>query len=178
MLSLSGELGNEDWTGSLSLFKDGCRWMTMLSLASYFGDYWRQLMPLVQTWKPLLLKNMKDTPNVADKACDALYFLAQVPSHCLSPRRCWGIPAAYETLNEVVRCSADETAPFVLQLVTVIMMELRNSLEGQKLSSDEREKQSELHGLLSIGALAYATGPDFAKYMPEFDRYLEMGLQE
>ncbi|KDP42917.1 hypothetical protein JCGZ_23859 [Jatropha curcas] len=31
--------------------------------------------------------------------------------------------------------------------------------------------------MLAIGALAYASGPDFAKYMPEFYKYLEMGLQ-
>jgi importin subunit beta-1 len=29
----------------------------------------------------------------------------------------------------------------------------------------------------AIGSLAYATGPDFLKYMPEFQKYLEMGLQ-
>nr|XP_016464878.1 PREDICTED: importin subunit beta-1-like [Nicotiana tabacum] len=31
--------------------------------------------------------------------------------------------------------------------------------------------------MLAIGALAYATGSDFLKYMPEFYKYLEMGLQ-
>ncbi|KAK8679845.1 hypothetical protein V6N13_108809 [Hibiscus sabdariffa] len=197
----------------------------------------------------VLLQCMKDTPNVAEKACGALYFLAQGyeemgPSSPLTPffqeivqtllsvthREDAGESrlrtAAYETLNEVVRCSTDETAPLVLQLVPVIMMELYNTLEGQKLSSDEREKQSELQGLLcgclqviiqklgsseptkyafmqyadqimglflrvfacrnatvheeamlAIGALAYLTGADFAKYMPEFYRYMEMGLQ-
>ncbi|KAL3604962.1 hypothetical protein D5086_005821 [Populus alba] len=134
--------------------------------------------------------------------------------------------AAHEMLNEVVRCSTDETAPMELQLVPVIMTELHNTLEGQKLPSDEREKQGELQGLLcgclqviiqklgsseptkyvfiqyadhivglflrvcacrsatvheeamlAIGALTSATGPDFAKYMPEFYKYLEMGLQ-
>ncbi|KAK8577542.1 hypothetical protein V6N13_027812 [Hibiscus sabdariffa] len=197
----------------------------------------------------VLLHSMKDTPNVAEKACGALYFLAQGyeevgPSSPLTlffqeivqslltvtHREDAGESrlrtAAYETLNEVVRCSTDETAPLVLQLVPVIMMELHNTLEGQKLPSDGREKQSDLHGLLcgclqvliqklsssettkhvfmqyadqimglflrvfacrnatvheeamlAIGALAYATGPDFAKYMPEFYRYLEMGLQ-
>ncbi|KAH1075334.1 hypothetical protein J1N35_027662 [Gossypium stocksii] len=197
----------------------------------------------------VLLQSMKDTPNVAEKACGALYFLAQGyeemgPSSPLTPffqeivqslltvthredaSESRLRTAAYETLNEVVRCSTDETAALVLQLVPVIMMELHNTLEGQKLSSDEREKQSELQGLLcgclqviiqklgaseptkyvfmqyadqimglflrvfacrsatvheeamlAIGALAYATGADFAKYMPEFYRYLEMGLQ-
>ncbi|MFQ6632227.1 hypothetical protein Gotur_008550 [Gossypium turneri] len=197
----------------------------------------------------VLLQSMNDTPNVAEKACGALYFLAQGyeevgPSSPLTPffqeivqslltvthREDAGESrlrtAAYETLNEVVRCSTDETAPLVLQLVPVIMMELHNTLEGQNLSSDGREKQSELQGLLcgclqviiqklgsseptkyvlmqfadqvmglflrvfacrsatvheeamlAIGALAYATGADFAKYMPEFYRYLEIGLQ-
>ncbi|XAR71612.1 hypothetical protein NMG60_11017972 [Bertholletia excelsa] len=197
----------------------------------------------------VLLQSMKDVPNVAEKACGALYFLAQGyedvgSSSPLTPyfqeivqslltvthREDAGESrlrtAAYETLNEVVRCSTDETAPMVLQLVPVLMMELHKSLEAQKLSADEREKQNELHGLLcgclqviiqklgsseptkyvfmqyadqimnlflmvfacrnatvheeamlAIGALAYAAGPDFQKYMPEFYKYLEMGLQ-
>ncbi|KAH7538258.1 hypothetical protein FEM48_Zijuj03G0180200 [Ziziphus jujuba var. spinosa] len=197
----------------------------------------------------VLLQSMKDVPNVAEKACGALYFLAQGyedmgPSSPLTPffqeivqslltvthREDAGESrlrtAAYETLNEIVRCSTDETAPMVLQLVPVIMMELHKTLEGQKLSSDEREKQGELQGLLcgclqviiqklgsseptkhvfmpfadqimglflrvfacrsatvheeamlAIGALAYATGPGFTKYMPEFYKYIEMGLQ-
>lgn len=197
----------------------------------------------------ILLQSMKDAPNVAEKACGALYFLAQGfedvgPSSPLTPffqeivqslltvthredaNESRLRTAAYETLNEVVRCSTDETIPMVLQLVPVIMMELHQTLEEQKLSSDEREKQNELQGLLcgclqviiqklgasdatrypfmqytdqimnlflrvfasrsatvheeamlAIGALAYATGPDFAKFMPDFYKYLEMGLQ-
>jgi importin subunit beta-1 len=31
--------------------------------------------------------------------------------------------------------------------------------------------------MLAIGALAYAAGPNFAKYMSQFYQYLEMGLQ-
>lgn len=198
----------------------------------------------------VLLQSMKDVPNVAEKACGALYFLAQgfedaiSPSSPLTPffqeivqalltvthREDAGESrlrtAAYETLNEVVRCSIDETAPMVMQLVPLIMMELHQTLEAQKLSSDEREKQNEIQGLLcgclqviiqklgsseqtkyvfmqyadqmmglflrvfairsataheeamlAIGALAYATGQDFLKYMPEFYKYVEMGLQ-
>ncbi|CAM8989944.1 unnamed protein product [Rhodiola kirilowii] len=197
----------------------------------------------------VLLQSMTDAPNVAEKACGALYFLAQgfedvVSSSPLTPffqeivqalltvthREDAGESrlrtAAYETLNEVVRCSTDETTPMVLQLAPVIMNELHQTVEAQKLSSDQREKQNELQGLLcgclqviiqkltssestknsfmqyadqimglflrvfacrnatvheeamlAIGALAYASGPDFAKYMPEFYKYLEMGLQ-
>ncbi|GAB2293946.1 Importin subunit beta-1 [Dionaea muscipula] len=196
----------------------------------------------------VLLHSMKDAPNVAEKACGALYFLAQGyedagSSSPLTPyfqeivqslltvthRNDAGESrlrtAAYETLNEVVRCSTDETAALVAQLIPVIMLELHQTLEAHKLSSDEREKQSELQGLLcgclqviiqklsseqtkyvvlqyadeimrlflrvfacrsatvheeamlAIGALAYVTGPDFAKYMIDFYKYLEMGLQ-
>ncbi|OWM72177.1 hypothetical protein CDL15_Pgr018060 [Punica granatum] len=198
----------------------------------------------------VLLQSMKDVPNVAEKACGALYFLAQGyedmgPSVSpLTPyfqdilQALYGVTrredagesrlrtAAYETLNEVVRCSTDETAPMVMQLVPLIMMELHQTLETQKLTADEREKQNELQGLLcgclqviiqklgsseatkyvflqcadqmmglflrvfssksataheeamlAIGALAYAAGSNFEKYMSEFYRYLEMGLQ-
>ncbi|KAK2390742.1 importin subunit beta-1 [Trifolium repens] len=197
----------------------------------------------------VLLQSMKDVPNVAEKACGALYSLALgyedvgltspiTPSfqeivqalltvtHREDAMESRLRTSAYEALNEVVRCSTDETAPLVLQLVTFIMTELHKCLESQNLSSDEREKQSELIGLLcgclqvtiqklgsseptkydflqyadqimglfirvfacrnataheeamlAIGALAYAIGPDFAKYLPEFYQFLDADLQ-
>ncbi|GFP93669.1 importin subunit beta-1 [Phtheirospermum japonicum] len=197
----------------------------------------------------VLIQSMGDAPNVAEKACGALYFLAQGyedvgPTSPLTPyfqeivRALLNVThredagesrlrtAAYETLNEVVRSSGDESSSLVLELVQVITTELHNTLEAQKLSSDEREKQNELQGLLcgclqviiqklgasettkytfmqyadqimnlflrvfacrsasvheeamlAIGALAYVAGPNFAKYMPDFYKYLEMGLQ-
>ncbi|KAL2540277.1 Importin subunit beta-1 [Abeliophyllum distichum] len=197
----------------------------------------------------VLLQSMEDAPNVAEKACGAIYFLAQgyedvnssspltpyfqaivqsllIVTHREDAGESRLRTAAYETLNEVVRCSTGETTHLILELVQVIMRELHKSLEAQKLSSDEREKQNELQGLLcgclqviiqklgasdgakfaflqyadqimnlflrvfasrsatvheeamlAIGALAYTTGPDFTKYMPEFYKYLEMGLQ-
>ncbi|PKA64706.1 Transportin-1 [Apostasia shenzhenica] len=119
----------------------------------------------------VLLQSMKDVPNVAEKACGALYFLAQgyedvgsasplIPffqdiiqalltvTHREDAGESRLRTAAYESLNEVVRCSTEETAPTVLQLVPVLMTELHQSLEAQKLTSDEREKQNELQGLL------------------------------
>lgn len=203
----------------------------------------------VTTILTVLLQCMKDVPNVAEKACGALYFLARgcevvgsaSPLSPLFPdifnallnvthREDAGESrlrtAAYETLNEVVRCSTDETAPMVMQLVPLIMVELHHTLEAQKLTSDEREKQNELQGLLcgclqviiqklgsaeptkyafmqytdqmmdlflkvfacqnatvheeamlAIGALVYAAGQNFMKYMQGFYQYLEMGLQ-
>lgn len=195
----------------------------------------------------VLLHCMKDVPNVAEKACGALYSLArgcELVGSPLSPvfpdiitallsvthREDAGDSrlrtAAYETLNEVVRCSTDETAPIVMQLIPVIMMELHRTIEAQNMTSDERENQNELQGLLcgclqviiqklgsseptkyafmqytdqlmdlflrvfacrnstvheeamlAIGALAYAAGENFVKYMQGFYPYLELGLQ-
>ncbi|CAL4982818.1 unnamed protein product [Urochloa decumbens] len=118
----------------------------------------------------VLLHSMKDAPNVAEKACGALYFIAQgyVDAGSVSPlspffqdivqnllmvtkredaRESRLRMAAYETLNEVVRCSTEETSPIFMQLVPVIMMELRRTLEADKLT-DEREERTELQGLL------------------------------
>nr|ACN40198.1 unknown [Picea sitchensis] len=197
-----------------------------------------------------LLESIKDTANVADKVCGAIYFLAQgyeqasAASCPLSPF----LPdiigsllatadrkdaadsrirtAAYETLNEIVRCSTQETASVIMQLLPLIMTKLGQTMELQIVSSDDREKQGDLQALLcgvlqviiqklgnqettkyailqyadqmmalflqvfacrsatvheeamlAIGALAYATGAEFAKYMPEFYKYVEMGLQ-
>lgn len=197
----------------------------------------------------VLMDSLKDAPNVAEKVCGAIYFLAQGfdgvdGASPLSPffqMLVQGLLAtadredasdsrlrssAYETLNEIVRCSTDDTAPIVIQLVPVVMEKLGRTMEMQIVSTDDREKQSELQALLcgvlqviiqklgsneptkfgilqyadqmmalflrvfacrsatvheeamlAIGALAYATGVEFGKYMQEFYRYLETGLQ-
>ncbi|XP_076905893.1 importin subunit beta-1-like [Bidens hawaiensis] len=199
----------------------------------------------------VLLESIKDSPNVAEKVCGAIYFLAQgyegfeTGSSVLTPY----LPniisslittaerndandtklrsAAYETLNEVVRCSnLAESSQIITQLLPVIMTKLGQTIELQILSSDDKEKQGDLQALLcgvlqviiqklggndetkpiilqaadqimtiflsvfacrsstvheeamlAIGALAYATGPEFEKYMSEFYKYLEKGLQ-
>ncbi|XP_076905507.1 importin subunit beta-1-like [Bidens hawaiensis] len=199
----------------------------------------------------VLLESIKDSPNVAEKVCGAIYFLAQgyegfeTGSSVLTPY----LPniiaslittaertdandtklrsAAYETLNEVVRCSnLAESSQIITQLLPVIMTKLGQTIELQILSSDDKEKQGDLQALLcgvmqviiqklggndetkpiilqaadqimtiflsvfacrsstvheeamlAIGALAYAAGPEFEKYMSEFYKYLEKGLQ-
>lgn len=198
----------------------------------------------------VLSEGIKDAPNVAEKICGAIYFLAQGyeelggPTSPLSPYL-QGIiqmllatadredagesrlrTSAYETLNEIVRCSTEDTASVIMQLLPVILQKLNNTLEMPIFSSDDREKQNELQAslcgvlqviiqklsaldltkfgvlqfadqmmglflrvfscrnatvheeaMLAIGALAYATGVEFAKYMQDFYKYLEMGLQ-
>ncbi|RWR97523.1 importin subunit beta-1 [Cinnamomum micranthum f. kanehirae] len=113
----------------------------------------------------VLFQSMKDVPNVAEKAL-AKGYEDTGSSSLLSPffqDIVWALlivthrvdagesrlqTAAYETLNEVARCSADETVPTVLQRVPVIMMELNNTVEAQKLSSEEKARQNESQGLL------------------------------
>ncbi|XP_072985514.1 importin subunit beta-1-like [Typha latifolia] len=198
----------------------------------------------------VLLESIRDVPNVAEKVCGAIYSLAQgyeyaeSSSSLLTPYLGDIISAllsaadradsdnsrlrasAYETLNEVVRCSSiPETSNMIAQLLHEILNRLSQTLDIQIISSDDREKQSDLQALLcgviqvivqklsnsdakavivqsadqmmilflkvfacrsstvheeamlAIGALAYATGAEFAKYMSEFYKYLEMGLQ-
>ncbi|CAA2967357.1 importin subunit beta-1-like [Olea europaea subsp. europaea] len=198
-----------------------------------------------------LLDSIKDAPHVAEKVCGAIYYIAQgyedagTSSSLLTPFLRDIITnlittadrtdssdsklrsSAYETLNEVVRCSnLAETSQMIVELLPVIMSKLEQTSNLQIVSSDDREKQGDLQAslcgvlqviiqklssadetkhivlqaadqimvlflnvfacrsstvheeaMLAIGALAYATGPEFGKYMQEFYKYLEMGLQ-
>lgn len=56
--------------------------------------------------------------------------------------------SAYETMNEVVRSSTDDTVQVVVQLIPVIMGKLGATLGMQILSADDKERQSELQALL------------------------------
>ncbi|XP_060957735.1 importin subunit beta-1 isoform X1 [Cannabis sativa] len=199
----------------------------------------------------ILLEGIQDAPNVAEKVCGAIYYLAQgyedagpassvltryIPSiiDCLlkTANRADGgdlklRSSAYETLNEVVRCSnIVETSSIIAQLLPAIMEKLSSTVELQIASLEDREKQGDLQAslcgvlqviiqklssvdetktvvlqtadqimvlflkvfacrsstvheeaMLAIGALAYATGTEFERYMQEFYRYLETGLQ-
>jgi importin subunit beta-1 len=204
-------------------------------------------LPRIMT---VLLESSKDVPNVAEKVCGAIYFLAQgyedaeAVSSLLTPYLPNVIAAlltaadrgdmthfrlrssAYEALNEIVRVSnIPETSSIIGQLLQEIMRRLNVTFDRQICTSGDKEKQSDLQALLcgvlqviiqklssseaksiiaqtgdqlmllflrvfachsatvheeamlAIGALAYATGPDFVKYMPEFFKYLEAGLQ-
>ncbi|KAL7136183.1 hypothetical protein ABFS83_10G012500 [Erythranthe nasuta] len=66
--------------------------------------------------------------------------------------------------------SVDETKPIILQAADQIMLLFLNVFACRSSTVHQE-------AMLAIGALAYATGPDFAKYMQEFYKYLEMGLQ-
>lgn len=200
----------------------------------------------------VLLESVSDAPNVAGKVCGAIYYLAQgyedaalldcsllipyLPNIISALLSAADRPdsassrlrtSAYETLNEIVRCSKiPETTNMIGQLLLEIMTRLSKTVDLQIMSSDDREKQGDLQALLcgvlhvivqklsghqetktiilqaadrmmilflqvfacrsstvheeamlAIGALADATGVEFAKYMPDFYKYLEMGLQ-
>lgn len=66
--------------------------------------------------------------------------------------------------------ASDITKPIILQLADQMMLLFLKVFSCHKSTVHEE-------ALLAIGALAYATGEDFSKYMPEFYKYLEMGLQ-
>lgn len=66
--------------------------------------------------------------------------------------------------------SAEETKPIILQSADQIMVLFLNVFACRSSTVHEE-------AMLAIGALAYATGPDFGKYMQEFYKFLEMGLQ-
>ncbi|KAH6837544.1 ARM repeat superfamily protein [Perilla frutescens var. hirtella] len=65
---------------------------------------------------------------------------------------------------------ADETKPIILQAADQIMLLFLNVFACRSSTVHEE-------AMLAIGALAYAIGPDFGKYMQEFYKYLEIGLQ-
>lgn len=200
----------------------------------------------------VFLESIREAPpNVADKVCGAIYFLAQgyenpkSNSAVLTPYLGEIISAllftgdrtdvcnsklrfsAFETLNEIVRCSQiPEASNMIAQLLNEVMNRLSNNVKIQMLPLDEKEKQSDLQALLcgvlqviiqklcssddtklvflqaadqmmalflrvfachsstvheeamlAIGTFTYATGQDFVKYMPEFYKYLNLGLQ-
>ena len=119
----------------------------------------------------VLMESLADVPNVSEKVCGAIYFLAQgfIIADGPSPLSPYFQPlvtallqvsdredaaetrlrtSAYETLNEIVRSSGDENAALVSQLTPVIMDKLERTMGMQIVSTDDREKQSELQALL------------------------------
>ncbi|GMP93269.1 hypothetical protein CsSME_00043175 [Camellia sinensis var. sinensis] len=66
--------------------------------------------------------------------------------------------------------STDETKAVILQASDQIMVLFLKVFACRSSTVHEE-------AMLAIGALAYATGPEFGKYMSEFYKYLEMGLQ-
>ncbi|XP_068668563.1 importin subunit beta-1-like isoform X1 [Aristolochia californica] len=66
--------------------------------------------------------------------------------------------------------ASDETKPIFLQTADQMMVLFLQVFACRSSTVHEE-------AMLAIGALAYAIGPDFAKYMSEFYKYLEVGLQ-
>ncbi|KAL3621469.1 hypothetical protein CASFOL_036381 [Castilleja foliolosa] len=66
-------------------------------------------------------------------------------------------------------CSVDETKPEILKVADQIIQLFLHVFESRNYTIHEED-------MLIIGALAYATGPNFGKYMQEFYEYLVMGL--
>ncbi|XP_065852415.1 importin subunit beta-1 [Euphorbia lathyris] len=66
--------------------------------------------------------------------------------------------------------STDETKSIILQAADAIMILFLRVFACRSSTVHEE-------AMLAIGALAYASGTEFGKYMPELYKYLEMGLQ-
>ncbi|XXG39802.1 hypothetical protein AAC387_Pa01g0668 [Persea americana] len=66
--------------------------------------------------------------------------------------------------------ASDDTKPIILQSADQMMVLFLKVFACRSSTVHEE-------AMLAIGALAYAVGADFSKYMPEFYKYLEMGLQ-
>lgn len=198
----------------------------------------------------VLLEAIKDAPHIAEKVCYAIsqlaagfdatsstspmspYFKDIVQSLLETAAR----PAevneqarlqtqAFEAINEVVRSSATDVVPMVVQLLPLFIGKLRESCQAQPQSAEAAERQSEIQGLLcgviqvivqklseaeeakagvlqyadhimeallhvfacrkdtvheeamlAVGAMTYACGRQFVKYMDKFLPVLEMGL--
>lgn len=121
----------------------------------------------------VLLESINDAPNVAEKVCGAIYYLAQgyedagtnsslltqyiprIISELLkTAERSDGSDSkirtsAYETLNEVVRSSnIVETSQIILELLKSVLHKLGQTIDLQIVSSDDREKQGDLQASL------------------------------
>eukprot|EP00268_Persea_americana_P036497 TRINITY_DN35981_c0_g3_i4.p1 TRINITY_DN35981_c0_g3~~TRINITY_DN35981_c0_g3_i4.p1 ORF type:complete len:871 (+),score=200.80 TRINITY_DN35981_c0_g3_i4:478-3090(+) len=66
--------------------------------------------------------------------------------------------------------ASDTTKPIILQSADQMMLTFLKVFACRGSTVHEE-------AMLAIGSLAYATGEEFAKYMAEFYKYLEMGLQ-
>ncbi|KAJ1262330.1 hypothetical protein BS78_09G098500 [Paspalum vaginatum] len=166
-------------------------------------------LPRIMT---VLLESSKYFPNVAEKVCGAIYFLAQgyedaeFLSSVLTPYLPNVIAAllsaadradtthfrlrasAYEALNQIVRQS--DLQALLCGVLQVIIQKV-SSTDAKSIIAQAADQlmflflrffachSSTVHeeAMLAIGALTYATGPDFGKYMPSFFIYLEAGLQ-
>ncbi|EIE27283.1 ARM repeat-containing protein [Coccomyxa subellipsoidea C-169] len=197
----------------------------------------------------VLLASIRDSPLIAEKVCYALAQLAagfkdsdqtsllspyfkDIVGALLDARQ--GEPQevarlqaqAFEAINDAVRSASADTLPLVAQLIPLMLSKLGSTFQAPANSADERERQSELQGLLSgvlqviiqklseqdvtkagvtafadtimeallsvfachsstvheeamlaVGALTYACGTQFNKYMERFYPYLELGLK-
>ncbi|WCJ28005.1 Importin subunit beta-1 [Euphorbia peplus] len=66
--------------------------------------------------------------------------------------------------------STEETKSFILQAADAIMILFLRVFACRSSTVHEE-------AMLAIGALAYASGTEFGKYMPELYKYLEMGME-
>ncbi|PSC75516.1 importin subunit beta-1-like [Micractinium conductrix] len=197
-----------------------------------------------------LLLAIRDAPHIAEKVCYAISQLAsgfyeQRGTSAMSPYfkdvvqallETASRPAdaaeqtrlqtqAFEAINEVVRASAADTTPMIVQLIPLVVGKLGETLHMGSGGGEAAERQSEIQGLLcgmtqvivqklsdsegakagvlqyadnimealmavfacrkssvheeamlAVGAMTYACGRQFSKYMERFYPVLQTGL--
>mmetsp|Transcript_26976 Transcript_26976/g.41827 ORF Transcript_26976/g.41827 Transcript_26976/m.41827 type:complete len:863 (-) Transcript_26976:400-2988(-) len=122
----------------------------------------------------LLAALPKEAPAVASQACTSLHNLAaqflindaEGPSNALSPymgtllqtllqvseREGWDEAnlrvSAYETVNVLIQCSAQDCQPILMQMLPVIIDKLASTFAMQCLTNEDRENKENLQGLL------------------------------
>jgi importin subunit beta-1 len=69
----------------------------------------------------------------------------------------------------IQKLSSSEAKSIIAQTADQLMLLFLRVFSGHSAIVHEE-------AMLVVGALAYASGPDFVKYMPEFFKYLEAGL--
>jgi len=175
-------------------------------ITSITADHWSKMMQGQQPGqgpesRGVLIRGLEDDPRVANNICWAVHNLAE---HCEETRNdpqnplstlfvelarallaCTERPdageahlrsTAYEALNTLIMNGAADTREHIKQILPVIIQRLEHTFKMQIVSSDDKEAQSELQGLL-CGTLQVTTQKLDAECLPWCDQMMGLFLQ-
>ncbi|KAL1549107.1 importin subunit beta-1-like [Salvia divinorum] len=123
----------------------------------------------------VMLEGLKDAPHVAEKVCGAIYFLA-LGYEDAGPTSSLLTPFLPDIFSSLI-ATAERTDSSESKLRSSAYEALNQVVREKPLFVVYFSSTVHEEAMLAIGALAYATGPDFENYMQEFYKVLEMGLQ-
>jgi len=175
-------------------------------ITSITADHWSAMMrPQQPNQGPesrgVLIRGLEDDPRVANNICWAVHNLAE---HCEESRNdatnplsplfvdlarallaCTERPdaseanlrsTAYEALNTTIMNGAQDTRENIKQILPVIIQRLEQTFKMQIVSSDDKEAQTELQGML-CGTLMVTTQKLDAESGPWCDAMMGLFLQ-